>query len=68
MRKVLVEMYERDGAWWLKDDNNLEWSISLGTATPLEAKNNTNLKVVKKLKQDGFSTDEIIELFKEKIL
>jgi hypothetical protein len=66
---MLVEMYERNTAWWFMDENGLEWSVAMGGANPQEAKNDeNNLKVVKKLKKEGFSTDEIVELFKEKIL
>jgi hypothetical protein len=66
---MLVEIYEKDGAWWLKDEEGLECSVILGNAKPQEAKcYSDNLKTVKKLKKEGFAIDEIVELFNEGIV
>ena len=67
---MLVEMYEVGGFWYFKDENNVETTCGLGTnLKPLESNDpKTNLKIVRKLKNDGFTTEEILELFESKVL
>jgi len=67
---MLVEMYEENGYWYLKDTNGLPWQTNLPTTSgisPREAKQDSNskLKQVIKLKEAGFTADEILELIKE---
>ncbi len=67
---MLVKMYKRDSIWYFKDENEVEWSTTLSEAlSPLEAIDNpARLKTVRKLKEDGFAVDEIVDLFKVGIL
>jgi hypothetical protein len=67
---MLVEMFEKEGYWSFKDNANVDWITSLSVGTrlnPLEAKqdNKSKLKQVIKLKEAGFTADEILELIKE---
>ncbi len=67
---MLVEVYNIGGdSWAFKDENGVEFSITIGTGLkPKEAECQNNIEIVKSLKKQGFETDEIIELFKAKVL
>ena len=65
--KMLVEMYEIGGLWYFRDENNAEWSTGLPSGVkPMEAlvpDNKDNIKAVRKLKEAGFTADEIVDMF-----
>ena len=68
---MLVEMIN-DGTnnWEWYDDTGLKWSTGLlvGNAKPLEAKGGSKIKEVIKLKEAGFTADEIVDLYKNKVV
>ena len=72
---MLVNLYEisvGSGMWYVKDVGNVEWSVAIPVGImPLEevgVGDKSRLKQVIKLKGEGFTSDEIIELFNAKVL
>ena len=67
---MLVEVYNIGGdSWALKDEHGAENTFVLPVGVkPKEEKSQENIEIVKSLKKQGFETDEIIELFKAKVL
>lgn len=55
---MIVELYEKDGYWWLKSSGNIEWSTALSVADVLplqgELKSTDKIKQIKKLRALGY--------------
>ena len=67
---MLVEM-TNDGMnnWEWYDDSGLKWSTGLtGNISPLEAKSVNRIKELIKLKDAGFTAEEIIDLYKSEVV
>jgi len=65
---MLVEMYENNGFWCVKDNNGIEWQTSLisGDITPKEVEcNNSAIQNAIELKEVGFTADEIFRLLRK---
>ena len=62
---MLVEMIEKQGSWYYKDENGVELLATTGGIRPMESlpESTEKVKVVKKLKEAGFTADEIVEFF-----
>jgi len=69
---MIVELIENNGAWEIKDKiaSNPNWITSLLVGVPLAEAgrlkyNKEYVKQAIKLKEAGFSADEIVELLRE---
>ena len=67
---MLVEMIETTpNTWAWRDTSGLEWAITISANDkPVEAKSTSSIKRVIKLKEAGFTSDEIIEMSKEGVV
>lgn len=73
MKKIIVELEDIDGYWNAKDITGINWSTGIGTSmTTLKevelASDEDKLKRLLKLKDAGFSAEEIIDLKKLDLL
>jgi len=68
---MLVELIEENGAWVIQDKNGgANWITSITLGTPLaeagrQKYNKDYVKQAIKLKEAGFSADEIVDLLRE---
>ena len=68
---MLVELYHDSGLWAFKDVNGISCVTTFTTATyiPAEVKElKSKTKIAIKLKEAGFTSDEIIEMTKEGVI
>ena len=69
---MLVEMYKESGFWYYNDEFNtpMNTGISELGPSPMEAikDSKSGIKKIVKLKEAGFTADEIIEMSKEKVV
>ena len=71
MRSIIVELEDISGYWNIRDINGLPWSTGITTsqATLKEVVSDEDkLKRVLKLKDAGFSADEILEMKKADLI
>ena len=71
MKKIIVEMFDKEGFWYINDVNGAPWSTSITSTVDFpekEVDNQDKLKSLLKLKDAGFSAEEIIDLKKLDLL
>ena len=66
---MLVEMKNiGNDTWQWEDANGVPWTMIMMSVSPKEAVPQKKLKAVLKLKEAGFTTEEIIELNQAELL
>lgn len=71
MKKIIVEMVDINGYWQIVDVNGASWSTGISSSTEFlqrEVDNQDKLKSLLKLKDAGFSAEDILELRKADLI
>lgn len=71
MKKIIVEMVDINGYWQIVDVNGASWSTGISSSTGFlqrEVDNQDKLKSLLKLKDAGFSAEDILELRKADLI
>ena len=71
MKKIIVEMVDTNGYWQIVDVNGAPWSTSILSSVEFphkEVDNQDRIKTLLKLKDAGFSAEDILELRKADLI
>lgn len=71
MKKIIVEMLDMNGYWQILDVNGVPWSTSISSSTEFphkEVDTQDKIKALLKLKDAGFSAEDILELRKADLI